>query len=220
MLIGLLALLLITLAASFVKGQAIFVFAYIMIMSHALGAPRRRGRPWSELGLKPGFWADLRKVWRLSFLVAVVLQVLPPMVVLAFLLGSGRQLLEHITARLPLDVASGAGLATVGGLLAVAFVLTLVEEIVYRVTIQERLSRLVGTPVAIVIAAALFALAHAVAVSGNPQVVLFDVGGVFLDGLFFGLIWARTHNLAVTWLTHYAADVVGLVVLVSIFRMV
>jgi membrane protease YdiL (CAAX protease family) len=217
-LIGLLALLLVTLAVSFLKGQDIFIFAYIMTVVVAVGAVRRRGRPWSELGIKPGFIADLRRVWYLTGLDAVVLQVLPPTVGLAFLLGFGPELVDHITTRLPVDVGSTAGLAEVGSLLVVALVLTLIEEVVFRVTFQERLSWFLGTPAAILVAAILFGLVHAVGTTGSPQVILSDVAGVTLDGIFFGLIYARTHNLLVTWATHYAADVVGLLALLTVFR--
>ena len=215
-LLGLLALLLVTLAASLLKGQDIFIFAYIMIVIYAVRRPLRMGRPWSELGLKPGFVGDLKRVWYLSALVAVILPLLP--LGIAFLLGYGQELADHITARLPIDVGARASLTSVAGLLAVALVLTLVEELVYRVTIQERLSWFIGTPAAILLTAVIFGLAHAVGTAGSPQIVLSDVAGVTLDGVLFGIIYARTHNLAVTWATHYAADVVGLLALVSIFR--
>ena len=187
-----------------------------MTVIYAVRRPLRMGRPWSELGIKPGFVDDLRRVWYLSALVAVILPFLP--LGIAFLFGYGHELVDHITARLPVDVASGAGLTAVAGLLAVALVLTLVEELVYRVTIQERLSWFIGTPAAILVTAVIFGLAHAVGTSGSPQVVLSDVAGVTLDGVLLGIIYAKTHNLAVTWATHYAADVVGLIVLVSVFR--
>lgn len=219
-LLGLLALFLVTLAASLVKGQDIFVFAYIMTVVVAVGGPRRHGRPWAELGIKRGVAADLRRVWPLGAAVAVVFQLAPPTVVVAFATGYGRELLDQITGRLPVDLASAAGLSAVAALLAAALVLTLVEEIVFRVTLQERMSRYIGTPAAILVAAVLFGLAHAVGATGSSQVVLFDVAGVVLDGIFFGLIYARTHNLLVTWATHYAADVVGVIALVSVFRAV
>lgn len=217
-LIGLLALYLITLAVSLAKGQDVFVFAYIMTVVVAVGGPRRHGRPWSDIGVKGGFFVDLRRVWPLSALVALVLQVLPPMVGIAFVAGYGRELLAQITGRLPVDIGSPEGLSSIVALLAAALVLTLVEEIVFRVVFQERMSWYIGTPVAIGVAAVLFGLAHAVGATGSPALVLLDVGGVILDGVFFGLIYARTHNLWVTWATHYAADVVGLIALVTVFR--
>jgi membrane protease YdiL (CAAX protease family) len=62
-----------------------------------------------------------------------------------------------------------------------------------------------------------FALAHAVGTTGSAQIVLCDVAGVALDGILFGIIYARTHNLAVTWATHYVVDVLGLLALLAIF---
>ena len=216
-LIVLLALLIGTLAVSFVKGQDVFVFAYIMTVVVAVGGPRRHHRPWSELGVKAGFVTDLRRVWPLVLLVAIVFQVLPPTVVVASGLGYGGEVVRHITDRLAVDFGSSAGLLAVVGLLGTAAVLVLVEEVVFRVTIQERLSWFIGTPVAILVAATLFGLAHAVGTTGSPLVVTTDVAGVVLDGVIFGIIYARTHNLALTWATHYAADVVGLIALALIF---
>jgi membrane protease YdiL (CAAX protease family) len=218
LLLGLIALLAITLAASFVKGQAIFVFAYIMIVSYAIGGPRRHGLPWSAIGLKLGFVADLRRVWYLAGLDAVIFQVLPPTVGIAYLLGFGPELVAHIDARLPLAATAGPDLGALAGLLGLAAVLSLVEELVYRVTIQEGLRQFIGAPAAIVVAAMAFGLAHAVGASGSPQVILCDVVGVTLDGLFFGLIYARTRNLLLTWATHYAADVVGLIALATFLQ--
>ena len=216
-LIALLALLIGTLAVSFLKGQDVFVFAYIMTVVVAVGGPRRHHRPWSELGVKGDLVADLRRVWPIAFLVAVVFQVLPPTLVVASGLGYADEVVRHISDRLAVDFGSSAGLISVAGLLGAAALLVLVEEIVFRVTIQERLSWFIGTPAAILIGAALFGLAHAVGTQGSPLVVATDVSGVVLDGVFFGVIYARTHNLALTWATHYTADVVGLFALALIF---
>jgi membrane protease YdiL (CAAX protease family) len=209
----LVALLLLTVAVSLYKGQDVFIFAYIVAIIYALRGPVRHRRSWQELGIKGGFLKDLRLVWPYSATVAILFQVLPPTLALAFVFGYGRELVEHITARFPIGLGSQEGAPAVAGLLAAALVLTLIEEIVYRVTIQERLSWFIGTPAAIVVASVIFGLAHAVGTSGSPQVILTDVAGVVLDGVFFGIIYAKTHNLAVTWATHYAADVVGLLAL-------
>lgn len=217
-LIALLALLLATLAVSLAKGQDVFVFAYIMTVVVAVGGPRRHGRPWSDIGVKGGFLADLRRVWPLSALVAVAFQLVPPTVVLALAAGYGPELIAQITGRLPVDIASAAGLSALAALLAAALVLTLVEELVFRAYLQERMSWYIGTPAAIGVAAVLFGLAHAVGATGSTPVALLDVAGVIVDGIFFGLIYSRTHNLWVTWATHYAADVVGVIALVTVFR--
>lgn len=214
-----LSILLVTLAVSLLQGKDVFIFAYIMAVVVAVGGPRRHNRPWSDLGIKRGFLADLRKVWYLAGLDAIVFQLVAPTIGIAFVLGFGRELVDHITGRLPVDFTTAAGLGQVGALLALALALTLVEEIVFRVMIQDRLRWWVGTPAAIVIGAILFGLAHAVGATGDGRIVLTDVAGVVLDGIFFGLIYAKTHNLLLTWATHYAADVFGIVALVTVLRL-
>ncbi len=68
---------------------------------------------------------------------------------------------------------------------------------------------MIGTPAAILITTVLFASTHAVS-AGTLPVVLLDAAGVFIDGIFLGIIYAKTHNLLLTWATHYVADVLGL----------
>ena len=108
-------------------------------------------------------------------------------------------------------------LARSPALAVAALILTLLETIVYQVCIQERLSWFIGTPAAIFVAIVLAGFAHAVGTPGSFHVVLTDSAGVALDFIVFGIIWARTHNLALTWLTHYAADIVGIIALAMIF---
>jgi len=90
------------------------------------------------------------------------------------------------------------------------------EEVVFRVTIQQRLSWFIGTPAAIAVATILFGLAHGVGATGIPPLIFLDVAGVMLDGVFFGLIFSKTKNLAVTWVTHYFADIVGIIALLTV----
>ena len=90
------------------------------------------------------------------------------------------------------------------------------EEVVFRVTIQQRLSWFVGTPAAIAVGTILFGLAHGVGATGIPPLIFLDVAGVMLDGVFFGLIFSKTKNLAVTWVTHYFADIVGIIALLTV----
>jgi membrane protease YdiL (CAAX protease family) len=159
---------------------------------------------------------DLGRVWPLSAL-DLAFQVLPPTLGVAFVLGFGPELTDHIVGRLPVAIGAGSIVPAVATLLVVIAPLTLVEEIVYRVVIQDGLSRSLGTPAAILVASLVFALAHAVGTTGSSQIVLCDVAGVALDGILFGIIYARTHNLAVTWATHYVVDVLGLLALLAIF---
>ena len=191
------------------KDKDLFIVGYIVAIAYVMRGPLRTNRPWSEIGLRPpaAFLKDLKKVWYLVAIVVLLFQLLPPTFGVAHLFGFYPQLLHHITQRT----------STVPALAATALILTLIETIVYQVCIQERLSWFIGTPAAILVAIVLAGFAHAVGTPGSFHVVLTDSAGVALDFIVFGIIWARTHNLALTWLTHYAADVVGLIALTMIF---
>lgn len=213
-----LAILVVSLLLSVLSGKDIFIAGYIVAIVYAVRGPRRHNRPWRELGLKRGFLPDLGRVWYLVAVVAALFQLLPPNFGIAYVLGYYPALVRHVTARLPVNIGSGKGIAAIAGLLGAALVLTLLEELVFRVTIQERLSWFIGTPAAILVASVLFASAHAVGTPGSAPVILTDVAGVAIDGILFGIIYAKTHNLALTWATHYAADVVAIIALLLIFR--
>ena len=205
------AVLLFTIIVSLLvkKQKDLYVVGYIVAIVYVMRGPRRNNRRWSEIGWKPraSFLTDLKKVWYLVAIVVLLFQLLPPEFGVAHLLGFYHQLLHNITQRTSM----------IPGLLGAAVILTLVETIVYQVCIQERLSWFIGTPAAILVLMVLAGLAHATGTSGSLHVVLTDSAGVALDFAVFGIIWARTHNLAVTWATHYAADVVGIIALTAIF---
>jgi len=211
------AIFLLTLIASLYTGQDLFIFGYVVVIAYALHGLVRRNGSWQDLGLKRGFVKDFKQVWYYFAIDALLFQVLPPTLGFAFVFGYYPELLSHIAGRLSVNFGSLEGMSAVGGLLAAALVLTLMEEVVFRVAIQERVSWFVGTPAAVLFAAVIFGLTHAVGTSGSLLVILTDVAGVALDGAFFGIIYSKTHNLAVTWVTHYVADVVGLIALVLIF---
>jgi membrane protease YdiL (CAAX protease family) len=212
-----LAILLITTVYSLYSGKDVFIFGYIIAIVYVLRGPLRLNRSWGELGLKHGFFNDFKRVWYYFGTDSILFQILPPALGIAFVLGYYNELLQHITDRLSVNFGSIAGIAAVGGLLAAALILTLMEEVVFRVTIQERLSWFIGAPVAILFTSVLFGIVHAVGTSGSSAIILLDVAGVTIDGIFFGIIYAKTHNLLLTWAAHYTADVVGLLALVLIF---
>ena len=127
------------------KDKSLFVIGYVVAIVYTFSGPMRHGRPWSEAGLKWGFLEDLGKVWYLAGGVLLV-QFVPLAIAEAF--GFYPALLHHINTRA----------SAVPGLLAAALILTLLEELVFRVTIQERLSWFIGAPLAILVAATLLGL--------------------------------------------------------------
>jgi len=192
------------------KDKGLYVVGYIIAIVHVMGGPRRRNHPWSEVGIKPraAFLKDMKKVWYLLAIVVLLFQLLPPEFGVAKLFGYYHQLVHHIA-----DRASQVPLLVFVAALSSSF-----ETIVYQVFIQERLSWFIGTPAALLVAVVIAGLAHAATLtSGGFHVVLTDSAGVALDFAVFGIIWARTRNLAVVWATHYATDIVGLIALTFMF---
>ena len=210
-------ILLLTLAASFYSGKPVYIFGYIVALIYALSRVTRHKRPLQELGVKSGFTKDFKRIWYYFGIDAVLFQLLPPTLGIAFAFGYYPELVNHITGRLSINFGSLQGFSAVGGLLAAALILTLMEEVVFRVTIQERLSWFIGVPAAILFASLIFGFVHSVGTSGSLPIILTDIAGVAIDGAFFGIIYAKTHNLAVTWVTHFTADVIGLIALILIF---
>jgi uncharacterized protein len=221
--IGLTALLLFTIALGLYnpKYADLYIFGYIMAIIYAISGPLRKNIAWSDLGIKRGFAKDFKKVWYYFAIDAILFQLLPPMLGVAYLFGYYPQLLQHITGRVAADFGGPLALnTTLVGILALTAVLTFMEEIVFRVTIQQRLSWFIGRPAAIVVASVIFGLVHAVGTPGTLPIIALDVAGVVLDGLFFGIIFAKTKNVAVTWVTHYIADVVGIIALVTVLAII
>jgi membrane protease YdiL (CAAX protease family) len=216
---GLLALLVFTVILGLLipKYSDLYIFGYIMAIVYAVSGPLHRNIAWSDLGIKRGFVRDFKKVWYYFAIDAILFQLLSPMLGVAYLFGYYPQLLQHITGRLATDFGGAVALnGLLLGILTLSAVLTLMEGVVFRVVNQQRLSWFIGTPAAIAIATVIFGLAHALGTTGILPVVALDVGGVMLDGIFFGIIFAKTENLAVTWTTHYAADIVGILSLLTV----
>jgi membrane protease YdiL (CAAX protease family) len=213
------SILLFTTAVGLLDGAkygSLYVFGYIMVISYTLSSVRRGRLTKSDMGIKRAFISDIRRVWYYIGADALLFQIVPPTLGFAVAFGYLPEELQHMTSRLAADFAGVGGMSAIVGVLALTAVLTLMEELVFRVTIQERLRCLMGTPAAILVSTCIFGLVHTVGTGGSLQLSMTDALGVAFDGVFFGIIYAKTHNLAVTWFTHYMADVVGLLSLAFI----
>jgi uncharacterized protein len=141
---------------------------------------------------------DLRSTWGWVLLVAVGMQA-------AFLLifkYFSPETLAHIQDRLP----SGGELTT--ALIAAILIGPLGEEIAYRGLFQERFGWMMPQWAAIVTTSALFALMHFTA--GPSEVVFWDLLGVCVDSLIYGIIYAKTRNIYASYIAHLLADSVAL----------
>jgi membrane protease YdiL (CAAX protease family) len=78
------------------------------------------------------------------------------------------------------------------------------EEINYRALFQDRLSWFIPTPIAIGIVSVIFGIGHWA--QGNPIIVTIDILLIILDSIFYGIIFARTKNVFVSWIAHFLAN--------------
>ena len=76
------------------------------------------------------------------------------------------------------------------------------EELLFRGVVQGRLRQAFGAPTAIVLAAAIFAVIHVVALTGAMSARLAGVSVLLLPSLVFGLAYERTNNIAVPAVIH------------------
>lgn len=166
-----------------------------------------RHRPWSALSIQSSnFGEAVRRTWPL---ILGVLCVQP-----LFLLGAqlwSPELITHISERLPISTNMNVGLLL--GLLGIS---TLLEELIYRALFQERLSWFMPVAAAVVVVSVLFAAMHFA--PGPAVLVAVDLGGVVVDSILYGFIFARGRNLWVAWLAHYAADAFALGLMAVMFR--
>ena len=86
-------------------------------------------------------------------------------------------------------------------------VLALGEEIAWRAFFQKQTTKFMGFVPSLLVSSALFALGHFTA--GKPAIVAYDLAGVFINALFYGLVFKRTDNAWCSWLSHFLANVSG-----------
>jgi membrane protease YdiL (CAAX protease family) len=178
--------------------------AYAVALIYLLVERRRVGRSWQEIGFRArAFKRDLFRNWHLILLVAIILQIPLPL----FARMKWPALLVHIRERVPFLTPSSIGM-----LILTIVVIALVEELIFRGLLQQRLAWYLNGFVAILIASFVFSLQHLT--PGAPTVVAADLSGVFIDGVVFGWIFERCGNILVSWTAHVAADIVGVVLLI------
>lgn len=178
---------------------------YFLPLMYVLIERRIRKRKWQEIGFKSAdLLRDLRANWHLFLLVVIVIQ--PSVIV-----GSRfwwPELFGQFTTRVEflLDLyGQVAPLATFFLLIAIA---ALLEEIIYRGFVQERIGWFTKDGIAIFAASLLMGIAHLT--SGEPIAMFADILLVILDSIIYGLIYMRSRNVVVAWAAHLAADYVGL----------
>ena len=88
------------------------------------------------------------------------------------------------------------------------------EEIALRAFYQKQMDKLTGFIPALIISSFIFAIGHFS--YGNPAIVTVDLAGIFIDSIFFGLVFKETDNAWCSWVSHSLADIVAVVVMMII----
>ena len=91
-------------------------------------------------------------------------------------------------------------------------VLTLGEEIAWRGFFQKQTSKKMHYILSIIITSLLFAIGHYSA--GAFAVVAYDLLFVFIDSSIFGLIFKETDNAWCSWIPHFLADILGVLLII------
>jgi uncharacterized protein len=53
---------------------------------------------------------------------------------------------------------------------------------------------------------------------GLQLIVSFDILGIIIDSIIYGIIYNKTKNIFASWVTHYLADIMGVILILTFFR--
>lgn len=94
-------------------------------------------------------------------------------------------------------------------LLLELIVFALGEEIAWRAFFQKQTSKIMPFVPSLIITSVLFSLGHFN--FGSPIIVLYDLFSVFIDSIFYGIIFRKTDNAWCSFLAHFLANLLGTV---------
>ena len=86
-------------------------------------------------------------------------------------------------------------------------VLALGEEIALRAFFQKQSTKLMGFIPSIIITSLLFSLGHFA--YDEPLIVVIDLVEIFIDSIFYGLVFKETDNAFCSWLSHFLSNLIA-----------
>ncbi|MFX1484661.1 MAG: lysostaphin resistance A-like protein [Promethearchaeota archaeon] len=93
---------------------------------------------------------------------------------------------------------------------------TMLEEVVFRGLVQERLSWFFNKRTSLIIASFLFAAIHWT--PNDPFIILIDLIAIAAGGIVYGLIYTRCRNVYIAWFAHMFSDLHGIFLLFVFFN--
>ena len=112
------------------------------------------------------------------------------------------EVLQHIKERVGFIDKS----QIVGTVISLA-VLALGEEIALRAFFQKQSTKLMGFIPSIIITSILFSLGHFA--YDEPLIVVIDLVEIFIDSIFYGLVFKETDNAFCSWLSHFLSNLIA-----------
>jgi membrane protease YdiL (CAAX protease family) len=186
-----------------------YVWVYESVALIYLFVERRaRRRPWEDIGLKTrSIMAGIKSNFPIVILVSLFIQY-------AVIAGSSVYYLplllrlEERVEYLQAHLGSFAPAASFIGFIALA---TLMEELLFRGLVQERVSWYTDDYTGIAVGSIVMTMIHFS--MGVPLAVFLDLFFVFLDSVLYGVIYMRSRSVLVSWSAHLLADLVGIYLL-------
>ncbi|MBU3182953.1 CPBP family intramembrane glutamic endopeptidase [Clostridium psychrophilum] len=88
------------------------------------------------------------------------------------------------------------------------------EEIAFRGFFQTKLCNITKSIWAIIITSLFFAIGHFS--TGSISVIIYDLFFIFIDSIFYGIIYQKTKNIYSCTISHFLSNVIGISILLFI----
>lgn len=80
------------------------------------------------------------------------------------------------------------------------------EEIAWRAFFQKQTTKIIKFIPSLIITSVLFSLGHFN--FNNPLIVIYDLIFIFIDSIFYGLVFKKTDNAWCSWISHFIANLI------------
>lgn len=144
---------------------------------------------------KSGMWLWLFMPLIMNALVILIAKLLLP------------EYVDHVVSR----SASMLSISALPVLILQLLILALGEEIAWRGFFQKRLSDYLSIVPTLFISSALFSLGHLT--TGTFVIVAYDLFFIFVNSLFYGVIFHKTNNVWMSAISHFIANLFAVIVL-------
>ena len=143
----------------------------------------------------PAIWLWMFMPSIMNFLVIILAKLILP------------NYIEHVVSRSETMLTVN----TIPILIIQLLVFALAEEIAWRAFFQKQLQSFLPIAPAILISSLLFSLGHLT--SGSVIIVTYDLLFVFVNSLFYGIIFRKTDNVWMSAVSHFAANLFAVIIL-------